>query len=181
MTTEPFFDEFHRLQPDIPVVLLPPAAAAVPVAVPDIDPATAAMRAAGVRQAAGRLLHVMWPVVAAGTEPPSTVRHGWEPGVPGTVRARAAGRVVRPAGLGSALPAAGSTLIARGWHVTERALGATGRRLTAELDDQGIELVEGGPERLLDISCTVPAVVGDHVLAVRRTGAVDAAWGCEAP
>jgi len=27
----------------------------------------------------------------------------------------------------------------------------------------------------------VPAVVGDHVLAVRRTGAVDVVWGCEAP
>lgn len=181
MTTEPFFDEFHRLQPDVPVVLLPPAAAAVPDAIEHVDPADAAARAAAARRAAGGLLHAMWPVVGAGAEQPPTTRHGWEPGSPGTVRARAAARVSPPARQHDTVSAARDALAALGWHVTVRTLGAGVRQLVAERDDQAIEVVDSGPDGPLDVVCTVGAVVGEHVLAVRRTGTVETGWGREAP
>jgi len=184
MTLDPFFDEFHRRQPDVRVVLLPPTAPqeTPPPAVP-VDAVTAAARATRARQAARGHLESLWVTAAPDRPVPADVRYQWEAGdVPGTVRATASGRHDGAvADLRGDLTVARDRLLAEGWTVQARPVGPGGARLLATLDEVNLEVVVWGPEGPWDVTVSATAVVGEHSLAVRTTGATVTPWDTPAP
>lgn len=181
MTGDPFFDEFHRLRPDVHVVLLPPPAPAVaPGAddVPDVSLAAARARAEEAREQAAALLRRWWPVLSAGRTAPSTIRASWtDDAAPGTVRAVALGRATGPVGDPVAsVTSLGDVLGEQGWRVQVRPAGAERVRLEAESDGAGVEVRCWGSEGPWDVSVAVRVVVGEHGVTVRGDASADLPW-----
>ncbi len=188
MTSDPFFDELRRRLPGVRIVVLPGgtdvAAAAEPRTPPaDVDLATAAARASRARAAALALLRDVWPSASAGSAPPTTVQHAWQPD-PGTgevvasVTARVVGAIPDVRG---SLTGVADALDGAGWQVVARRVGPGGARLHADRGDRRLDVVAWGPEGPWDVTAGMTTAVGQHAAAVSATGAVDAAWQDEAP
>lgn len=193
MTADPFFDEFRRLRPDVPVVLLPAdAARAGDADVPPVGADAAAERAAAAREEALAVLEELWPVVGDGRPVPGEVRHSWDGEGPGRVRARVRARsgpeashadVVAsgPDEAAGAVARVAVRLQARGWEVATRPVGGSGTRLTGVRGGEGrpatVEVVGWGPAQPWDVTvASAPVEVGAAVTALRRTSVV-LGWG----
>jgi hypothetical protein len=140
--TDPFWDEVHRLLPDVDLVLLPPQT--------EPPPATdsrfvAAIRARRTRDGAHAVLAGTWRRLLAGVPEPATVRRLWlavEPSgraVRVELVARHAGRP--DAGARHLLAAARAEVEAAGGSVAERRWAdADGLRLVTAVDGCGVDL-----------------------------------------
>lgn len=178
---DPFYDEFHRLQPEVRIVLLPPVGPTVPPSPsePEIVPEEVATdRATQARDAARKLLVALWATAAAGSPAPATMRQGWSRGErPGEIRARASGRWE---GAPSASLADVTTVIeqlaAEGWDVRELRGGGDGRRVVAERGTVHVEVTVWGEDGPWDVELSVGVSVGGHGAAIRQSGTVTTAW-----
>lgn len=174
---DPFYDEFHRLQPDIRVVLLPPAGPSdhEPEAV---SAETASARATRARRTAQEQLVRLWPKAAVGSPEPTTMRQGWSRGKdPGEIRARASGRwdgaaVASPVDVDEIV----ENLAAEGWAVREERSDDAGRRVVGERGASRIEVLLWGESGPWDVEVSVGTMVGDHIPAIRRPGTVTTLW-----
>ena len=182
MTVGPFFEEFNRLMPDVPVVLLPPESPAPEVELEPVDRGTASRRATAAREAAAGRLEALWATASAGRSAPDGVHHAWDAGdAPGWVRARSfarhGGAVDDPR---ADLTTVADRLTALGFAVRGLPIGGGGARLVAELDHTRVEVLVWGQDGPWDVAVSVPAAVGEHEAAV-RTSVAEGPWGQPVP
>ena len=175
MSLDPFFDEFHRLYPKIPIVLLPPQAPAPDVE--EVPDEVADARAHAAVDDAGRLLRQLWPVLAAGRPAPSTATIGWVPDRPGVARVKASVRLEGPvASPGQEVAAVGQAMADLGWSARGRDVDTGGLRMVATRDHLAVEVVAWGPEGPWDVAVAARALLGSSATRHCSTASSDVAW-----
>ena len=158
---DPFWDEVHRLLPDVDLVLLPPESESPPAADSRF---VAAIRARRARDEAHAVLVVGWRRLLAGVPAPVTARRLW-------LAVRPSGRVVRvelvarhagrpDAGARELLAAARTEVEGAGGTVDERRWAdAGGLRLVTTVDGCGVDLFAVLTPPALTLTVVGPPVV----------------------